>query len=100
MIRLNKPAEVDLAAFHNEISTNFTSVVDLSLKFLTHLLQKNYPTSIVYTGTHLSLIPAVTLPAYSASKAAAGAYFECLRRQNQGSNVKFIEVAPPVVQSK
>lgn len=100
MVWLNKPAEVDLDAFHNEVNTNFTSFVNLSIKFLSHLLGKGIPASLIYTGTHVSLVPAVNLPAYSSSKAASGAFFECLRRQNQGSNVKFIEISPPAVQSE
>lgn len=100
VVRLNEPQHVDLEAFHREIDTNFTSVVNLSVKFLPHLLRKEYKTSLVLTGTHLSVVPAVTMPAYSASKAATRAYFDCLRRQNQGSNVTFMEISPPVVQTE
>ena len=99
-IRLSKPSEVDLDAFHEEISTNFSRLVDLSIKFLPHLLSKPFPTALVVTGTLLALIPAVTMPAYCASKAALSAYMYCLRRQNQGSNTKIIEIWPPMVQSK
>ena len=97
--RLSKPGEVNLDAFHQEVNVNFTSQVNLSVKFLAHLLKKNYPTSIVSVGTHLALVPAATMPAYSSSKAAMKVFFDCLRRQNQGSKVKFMEIAPPVVQS-
>lgn len=100
VIKLNEPEKVDLDAFHSEINTNFTSVVNLCVKFLPHLLKKDYKTGLIVTGTHLSLVPAVHVPAYSASKAAVRAFFDCLRRQNQGSNVTFIEISPPAVQSK
>lgn len=100
VFRLNKPDTVDLDTFHKEMDTNFTSVVNLSIKFLPHLLKKDYPTSMILTGTHLSILPAVTMPAYSSSKAAARAYFDCLRRQNQGSNVTFMEISAPLVQSE
>ncbi|KAK5987331.1 Serine 3-dehydrogenase [Cladobotryum mycophilum] len=99
-VRLSKPAEVDLDAFHGQIDTNFTSLVNLSIKFLPHLQAKGYPTSLIVTGTHISLVPAITLSAYSASKAALRAFFDCLRRENQGSNVRFIEISPPMVQSE
>lgn len=99
-MRLSRPAEVDLAAFHAEINVNFTCIVDLCVKFAAHLLDREYPTSIIITGTHLSLVPAVTLPAYSSSKAALRAFFDCMRRQNQGKNCKFVELSPPVVQSE
>jgi len=98
--QLSRPDEVDLDAFHHEIDTNFSSIVNLTVKFLSHLQAKDYPTSMIVTGTFLSLVPAVVMPAYSSSKAALRAYFECLRRQNQGSSVKFIEILPPVVQTE
>ena len=99
-VQLSRPSEVDLDAFHEEISTNFSRLVDLSIKFLPHLLSKSFPAALVVTGTLLALVPAVTTPAYSASKAALSAYIYCLRRQHQGSNTKIIEIWPPVVQSK
>ena len=99
-IRLSRPAEVDLDAFHAEMSTNFSRLVDLSTKFLPHLLQKPFPTALIFTGSLLAFVPAVTVPAYSASKAALNTYIYCLRRQHQGSNVKIIEISPPLVQSK
>ena len=98
-IRLSRPAELDLDAFHTEMSTNFSRLVDLSTKFLPHLLQKPLPTALIFTGSLLAFVPAVTVPAYSASKAALNAYVYCLRRQNQGSNTKIIEISPPLVQS-
>ncbi len=94
---LSKPDELDLAAFHNEIRTNFTAIVHFCMKFLPHLLQRQRAT-LVIPGSLISLVPAVSCPAYSASKAALHAFFECLRRQNQGSSVKFVEISPPLVQ--
>ncbi|SPQ24266.1 24ef7a7e-2341-47dc-8cb3-e8a86d3d2e6f [Thermothielavioides terrestris] len=99
-VRLSRPAEVDLAAFHAEIATNFSRLVDLSLKFLPHLLAKPVPTALVVTGTNLAMVPAVTLSAYSASKAALHAYLLCLRRQHQGARTKIVEIWPPVVQTE
>jgi short-subunit dehydrogenase involved in D-alanine esterification of teichoic acids len=99
-MRLSRPAEVDLDAFHQEMNTNFSRLVDLSTKFLPHLLQKPFPTALLFTGSLIAAIPAVTVPAYSASKAALTAYVSCLRRQHKGSNTKIIEVWPPLVQSE
>lgn len=42
-----KPSQVDLDAFHKEISVNFTSFVNLSTAFLPFLQAKKTPTSIV-----------------------------------------------------
>jgi short-subunit dehydrogenase involved in D-alanine esterification of teichoic acids len=97
---LSRPEEVDLDAFHQEIETNFNRLVDLSTKLLPHLKKKPFPTALMITGTLLAQVPAVTMPAYSASKAALTAYVMCLRRQNAGSSTKIIELWPPVVQSK
>ncbi|KAL2171142.1 hypothetical protein VTG60DRAFT_3657 [Thermothelomyces hinnuleus] len=84
---------------HQEMSTNFNRLVDLSIKFLPHLQRKRDPTALVFTGSVLAAIPGVTVPAYSASKAALNAYIMCLRRQNKGSATKIIEIWPPAVQS-
>lgn len=97
---LLRPADVDLDAFHHEIDTNFTSIVNLAVKFSAVLLEKQRPTALIVTGTHLSIVPSVLMPAYSASKAAVHAFMDCLRRQNQGKSCKFIEISAPAVQSK
>ncbi|KAK3308582.1 uncharacterized protein B0T15DRAFT_111509 [Chaetomium strumarium] len=97
---LSKPAEVDLDAFHQEVNTNFHSLVDLSIKFLPHLLGKSFPTALVITNSQLCLVPAVLSPAYSASKAALNAFVYCLRRQNRGTSTKIIEIWPPAVQTE
>ena len=99
-VALSKPAEVNLEAFHAEVNTNFTCIVDMTLKFLPHLQAKSYPTGLVVTGTHLALIPAAAIPAYSASKAALHSFLYCLRAQTEkaGSKTKIIEIWPPLVQ--
>lgn len=99
--KLTRPAEIDLDAFHHEFEVNYISVVNLIIKFLPHLEKKDHPTSVIVTGSLLSLVPAFLMPAYSASKAALRVFFDSLRRQHQGfSKIKFIEILPPAVQSK
>ncbi|ATY59653.1 short-chain dehydrogenase reductase family [Cordyceps militaris] len=100
MIRLSSPADVDIDAFHHEVNTNFTSVVNLALKFSAALLEKPTSTALIVTGTHLSTVPSVAMPAYSCSKAALHAFMDCLRRQNQGKSCKFIEINAPAVQTE
>ena len=46
-IDLGQPDTVDLDKFHDEINTNFNSLVALSVKFLPFLKNKNSPTSII-----------------------------------------------------
>ena len=99
-MRLSRAAEFDLASFHHEINVNFTSIVNLAMSFLPHLQAKTQPTSLIITGTHLGLVPAPTIPAYSASKAALTSFVDCLRDQNRHKSTKIIEIYPPVVQCK
>ncbi|KAK3299991.1 uncharacterized protein B0H64DRAFT_4568 [Chaetomium fimeti] len=99
-ILLSKPAEVDLDAFHREISTNFSRPMDLSIKFLPHLLAKPFPTALLFTGSLLAAVPVIKAPAYATSKAALTAYVSCLRQVHKGSNTKIIEIWPPLVQSE
>ncbi|CAO1599144.1 hypothetical protein XANCAGTX0491_002886 [Xanthoria calcicola] len=99
---LTKPDKVDLAAFHNEMNVNFSSFVNISLAFLPFLQSKQSPTSIVYTSSNLAIVPASSMPAYSASKAALNCFTLCLREQlaNAGSNVQVLEISPPPVQTE
>lgn len=98
---LTESEEIDLEAFHYDFQVNYTSIVNLILRFLPHLQKKDYPTALIVTGSTLAVIPAFVLPSYSASKAALKAFFESVRRQYQGvSKIKFIEILPPAVQSK
>lgn len=96
---LAEPENVDLEKFHAEINTNFSCLVDLSVKFLPTLMNQERETALIYTGTHLAWIPASGLAAYSASKAALSSFIFSLRDQLRNSSVRVIELSPPVVQS-
>jgi short-subunit dehydrogenase involved in D-alanine esterification of teichoic acids len=52
------------------------------------------------TGSNLAIVPAATLPAYSASKTALNAFVLCLREQLRDTSVDVIELSPPPVQSE
>lgn len=52
------------------------------------------------TGSNVAIVPASTLPAYSASKAALNVFTLCLRDQLRNTSVKIIEISPPQVQSE
>ena len=100
---LSKPAEVDRTAFERDIEINYLAFVHLSLEFLPFLEIKATETTIIYTRSNLSIIPAVTLSGYSASKAALNAFVLCLRRQelaHASSKVKIVEISSPVVQTE
>ncbi|KAK6376193.1 hypothetical protein LTS17_007444 [Exophiala oligosperma] len=93
VFKLAQPETVDLSVFHSEMSVNFSSFVDLTMKFLPFLQSKN-------TGSNLAIVPSASLPAYSASKAALNAFVLCLREQLKESSVKVIELSPPPVQTE
>lgn len=46
-INLAEPAKVDLSAFHSEVATNFSRVVDLTMMFLPFLMKKTRDTSLI-----------------------------------------------------
>ncbi|KAK9422933.1 putative Oxidoreductase DltE [Seiridium unicorne] len=98
--RLSRAAEFDPAKFHDEINVNFTSIVNLIIKFLPQLQAKETPTSLIITGTHLAIVPATTMAGYSASKAALTSFVDCVREQNRHKPTKIIELYPPVVQTE
>lgn len=116
VVKLAEPETVDLSAFHTEMSVNFSSFVDITIKFLPFLKSKRSETGLIYyvyvhqtqmqssnivsTGSNLAIVPSASLPAYSASKAALNAFILCLREQLRDSSVKVIELSPPPVQSK
>ena len=86
----SKPDSVDLEVFNREITVNFTSFVALTQSLVPHLLARNEPSSLIFTGTQISLVPAFSLPAYSASKAALDAFIMCLREQLRDTDRKSV----------
>ncbi|PVH72802.1 NAD(P)-binding protein [Cadophora sp. DSE1049] len=101
---VSAPETIDLKKFNDEMTINYTSLVALTFAFLPFLKKKAEagPASVIFTGTHLAVIPAAVLPAYSASKAALNVFTLCLREQLKaaGSEVKVIEIYPPPVQTE
>ncbi|KAE8443121.1 hypothetical protein EG329_002365 [Mollisiaceae sp. DMI_Dod_QoI] len=92
---------VDLEQFNSEMTTNYMGLVALVHAFLPHL-RKQKQASIVFTGSNISIVPACSLPNYSASKAALNVFTLCLREQLKaaGSHLKVIEISPPPVQTE
>ncbi|OJJ04189.1 hypothetical protein ASPVEDRAFT_135508 [Aspergillus versicolor CBS 583.65] len=97
---LDSAQQFDLASFHEEVKVNFSSFVSLVHAFLPYFKKNPNPTSFVFTGSNLAIIPAASLPAYSASKAALNAFTLCLREQLRHSKTKVIEISPPPVQTE
>jgi short-subunit dehydrogenase len=95
-----KPETVDLAAFHREITTNFSSQVSLVHAILPYLLSRSSPTDLIFTGSPISLVPAFSMPGYSASKAALDAFIMCLREQLRETNVQVQHISPGPVRTE
>ena len=82
------------------MTINFTSFVALTHALLPHLLANNKQSSLIFTGSQTSLVPAYPMPAYSASKAALDAFIICLREQLRDTNVKVMHVSPGPIQTE
>ncbi|KAJ5738479.1 hypothetical protein N7493_001634 [Penicillium malachiteum] len=97
---LTDPKSFDLPAFLDEVKINFFSFASLTHALFPYLQKNPNPTSFIFTGSNLAIVPGATLPAYSASKAALNAFTLCLREQLQDSSTKVIEISPPPVQTE
>jgi short-subunit dehydrogenase len=95
-----QPDTVNLAAFHRETTINFTAQVALVHASLPYLLMHTSPTSLIFTGTQVSVIPVFSMPAYSASKAALDAFIMCLREQLRDTRVSVQHISPGPVQTE
>lgn len=96
----SNPESVDLSVFNRETTVNFSSFVALTHALLPHLLARKERSSLIYTGTQVSLVPVFALPAYSASKAALDAFVTCLREQLRETNVRVMDISPGPIQTE
>ncbi|KAF2190157.1 short-chain dehydrogenase/oxidoreductase [Zopfia rhizophila CBS 207.26] len=96
----SSPSSLNLPRFMAEMTTNFNSFVAFTHAFLPYLLNQSTNTGIIYTGTHLGIVPASTMPAYSASKAALDSFILCVREQLRDTRVKITNLSPPPVQTE
>jgi len=80
----------------DEIAVNLVAMVELTALFIGHLL-KRPSAAVVNVGSGLGFMPMVHTPVYSATKAAVHTYSLVLRKQLEGTNVKVVEIVPPMV---
>jgi short-subunit dehydrogenase len=95
-----KPDTVNLTAFHRETTINFTAQVALVHASLPYLFNRASPTSLIFTGTQVSVVPVFGMPAYSSSKAALDAFIMCLREQLRDTRVSVQHISPGPVQTE
>ncbi|KAJ7139843.1 NAD(P)-binding protein [Mycena epipterygia] len=95
--------DVDLAAVIKEINVNYLAVVSLISIFLPHFLKlgaEGCPSFIIPITSALGLTPSPYVINYSASKAALRSFTTSLRNQLANTNVRVIEIIPPLVESE
>ncbi len=82
-----------------EFETNFLSVVRLT-EALLPVLKQNANAAIVNVSSLVSFIPSISLPTYSASKAALHSYTQVLRAELKNQGIQVYEVMPPLVNTE
>lgn len=98
----SRPETVDLDVFDEELKTNYTSFVHLTMAFLPFLQGQKGPTNLVYISATLGIVPTlIRTGGYNASKAALHHWILVLREQLRADhNIKVVEVFPPAVQTE
>ncbi|KAG9127194.1 hypothetical protein FRC07_000289 [Ceratobasidium sp. 392] len=94
MYDFTKGAKLDNV--HQEITINTTSLVDLCVLFVPHLMKQEHA-AIMNIGSGLGYIPAIQFPVYSATKAFVKYFTLSLREQLRGTSIKVVEISPPMV---
>ncbi|HEY0656358.1 MAG TPA: SDR family NAD(P)-dependent oxidoreductase [Chryseosolibacter sp.] len=79
-----------------EIETNYLAPVKLTARLL-ELLSKAPEAAIVNISSIVAFAPGLSLPTYSASKAALHSYTQTLRLSLSDTTIKVFEVMPPLV---
>lgn len=98
-----KPDEVDLDKLETELNTNYTSIVRMTRFFIPHFLKlgaEGRPSFLVTVTSGLAIIPGPWVPNYCATKAALHSFSLSLSLQLKDTNIKVMEVFPPLVESE
>jgi uncharacterized oxidoreductase len=83
-----------------EMETNYFAVLSLTNKLMP-LLKSQSESAIINVSSVVAFAPGLSLPTYSASKAALHSYTQALRLSLQrDSNVKVFELMPPFVDTE
>ncbi len=80
----------------NEIGTNLTSHISITLH-LYPLLSANSHPAIVFTSSALGIVPKYEVPIYSAAKAGIHSFVQSLRHQAKQESVQVFEIFPELV---
>ncbi len=83
-----------------EMETNYFAVIELTAKLLP-VLKRSLEAAVINVSSIVAFAPGLSLPTYSASKAALHSYSQSLRLSlGVNANVKVFEVMPPLVDTE
>jgi uncharacterized oxidoreductase len=86
----------ELESGEDEIAVNFIATVELTARFIGHLM-KRPSAAVINVSSGLGFMPMYSTPVYNATKAAIHAYSLVLREQLKDTTVKVTEIVPPMV---
>lgn len=97
-----KPETVDLSVLEVEFTTNYISYIHLTKAFLPFLQKQDKETALAFMSSGLALVPLMSRPNYSATKAALHHFVLSLREQLKDGpgQIKVVEIFPPAVQTE
>lgn len=88
------------ALARDEMETNYFAAVNLTTRLLP-LLKKQPEAAVINVSSIVAFAPGLSLPTYSASKAALHSYTQALRLSlAAGTSVKVFELMPPLVDTE
>lgn len=102
LVFLHKVSESPNAAAlaREEMETNYFAAVNLTTKLLPQL-KKQPEAAVINVSSIVAFAPGLSLPTYSASKAALHSYTQALRLSlAPNTNVKVFELMPPLVDTE
>lgn len=94
-----KADAIDVSYAKRTITTNITSVIELTAALLP-LLRRQPKSTLMVTTSGLAFVPFPKGPVYGATKAFLHSWLEALRMQLRGTSVEVLELAPPYVQTE
>ncbi|GKZ72498.1 hypothetical protein AnigIFM60653_010730 [Aspergillus niger] len=96
-----EPESISIDEIQAEMTVNYISYVSLTKEFLPFFMAKeNSLTSFIFTSSNLALVPILRCSNYCASKAALHQWVLCLREQLRDTNIRVVEIFPPIVQTE
>ncbi|KZT21658.1 NAD(P)-binding protein [Neolentinus lepideus HHB14362 ss-1] len=98
-----KPETLDLKKFYSELNLNYITIVTLITYLLPHFFklgEKGQPCFLLPITSNLGIAPGAWTPCYSATKAALHSLALSLNEQLKDTNVRIMEIMPPLVESE